>query len=217
MQRLEQVRRFNTMSILDLVKDGLELVQQVEPGLSAAVEAGAALGTAGTAVVQVVQKGKQIVAYLFTRRKGEQAQPGSAGGIVPIPADEPMVQKPDVALVIDINRRILRDVARYLDEKKIDADVIVLTNDAAYGDSVKLLDPEKSEEWAELVKEFNTGMNRIKKAVGAARMHIFLAAPLPLAFGLGSVWGTVDEAIVYHWENQTYHPVMHISRELRQA
>jgi len=205
------------MSIIDLVKDGLELVQQVEPGLSAAVEVGTALGTAGTAMVQVVQKGKQIVVYLFTRRKGGPARPDAPAGIVPIPDGEPVVQKPDVALVIDINRRSLRDVARYLDGNKIDADVIVLTNDAAYGDAVKFLDPEKPEQWAELVKEFNTGMNRIKKAVGAARMHIFLAAPLPLAFGLGSVWGTVDEATVYHWQNQTYHPVMHISRALRQA
>jgi hypothetical protein len=65
------------------------------------------------------------------------------------------------------------------------------------------------------VQEFTATMNAIKHQLGGARVHIFLSTPLPLAFGLGSVWGTVDEATVYHWEKQTYYPAMKISRALR--
>lgn len=36
-----------------------------------------------------------------------------------------------------------------------------------------------------------------------------------MAFGLGAVWGTVNDATVYHWENNTYYPVMKIDRKLR--
>jgi hypothetical protein len=46
-------------------------------------------------------------------------------------------------------------------------------------------------------------------------MRFFISAPMPIAFGIGSVWGTVDEATVYHWEKQTYYPVLHVTRELR--
>ena len=58
-------------------------------------------------------------------------------------------------------------------------------------------------------------MNKIKRSAGGKRVHIFLAAPLPLVFAMGAVWGTVDEASVYHWEQNTYHKVVNISRKLR--
>lgn len=66
-----------------------------------------------------------------------------------------------------------------------------------------------------MVQDFYRGMSRVKREVGAARVHIVLGTPLPLAYGMGTVWGTVDEATIYHWENNTYHPVMPISRILR--
>ena len=206
------------MNILQLVQDGLALIQQVEPGLTATVKAGTALGTLGTATVKVIQGGAQVVTYLITRsKKGAADTPARPTELAPISDQELVVEKDDVAVVVDISRRILRDVARYLDQKGIDADIVVLTNDPQYGDSAKFMDPEQPEEWTKLVQEFNSGMGRVKKAVGAAHVHIFLGVPLPLAFGLGALWGTVDEATVYHWEHNTYHPSMRISRELRGA
>lgn len=203
------------MSILQTVKDGLDLIQELEPGLTSAVKTGAALGTMGSTVVKFVQKGKRLITYVISHQEEATDESTVAQDIEPIPDGEPMVTKSDVAVIVDVSRRMLPDVARYLDDQKIDADIILLTNDPEYGDTAKLLDFQDSEPWTDIVKDFHRGMSRVKREVGAARVHIFLGAPLPLAFGMGAVWGTVDEAIVYHWENKTYHSVMPINRDLR--
>lgn len=192
------------MNLMQLVQDALTAIQTLEPGLAAAARATTALGTIGSTAVTVLQKGKQLITYLITRKK-EQTE------------EQPTVtSKRDVALLIDINRRMLHDVARYLDEQQIDADLIVVTNDPTYSDQIKFLDPDDPGAWSDLVSEFSAAMNSIKRAIGGAQIHIFLSTPLSLAFGLGSMWGTVDEATVYHWEGQTYHPSLKISRRLRQ-
>jgi hypothetical protein len=172
------------------------------------------LNAVGKAVVTVVKKGRQLITYLIKKREEtEQGQPPGA----PL-----TITRPHVAILVDINRRMLQDVARYLDEQNLDADLLIVTNDPAYGDKVKFLDPNKPEEWTALVQEFTATMNAIKHQLGGAQVHIFLSTPLPLAFGLGAVWGTVDLATVYHYQEikkenrSTYYPVMRISRELRQ-
>jgi hypothetical protein len=200
------------MPLLPLAKDALAALQQADPSLSALVSAGTILNAAGKAAVTVVKKGAQLITYLITRREDEQKPPSASLAIT----------RPHVAILVDINRRMLQDVARYLDEQNLDADLLVVTNDPAYGDKVKFLDPNQPEEWTALVQEFTATMNAIKHQLGGAQVHIFLSTPLPLAFGLGAVWGTVDLATVYHYQEikkenrSTYYPVMKISRELRQ-
>lgn len=203
------------MDIVQLAKDGLAVIQEIEPGVSAALKVGTALGTMGSAVVKVIQKGQQLVSYLISRRK-PAAEPQEPAGVEAEKEELPVTTKSDVALLVDINRRMLQDVARFLDEQDIDADLIVVTNDPAYSGKIKFLDPRDASEWTDLVKEFNAAMNAVKHAAGGARVHVFLSTPLPLAFGCGSVWGTVDEATVYHYEKGTYFPVLQVSRELRQ-
>ncbi|NUM73782.1 SAVED domain-containing protein [candidate division KSB1 bacterium] len=200
------------MSLLPLAKDALTALQQADPGLSALVSAGTILNVAGKAAVAVVKKGAQLITYLITRREDEEQAPSAPLSIT----------RPHVAILVDLNRRMLQDVARYLDEQNLDADMLVVTNDPAYSDKVKFLDPNQPEEWTELVQEFTATMNAIKHQLGGAQVHIFLSTPLPLAFGLGAVWGTVDLATVYHYQEikkenrSTYYPAMKISRELRQ-
>jgi hypothetical protein len=121
-----------------------------------------------------------------------------------------------VAVVVDINRRSLTDVAAYLDEKDIDADIVVITNDPAYESKSIFLDPACQEDWEQIVREFSTAIDGIKHTTGAARLHIFLSTPGALAFALGAVRGLVDEGtVVYHWENRTYFPMVELSRGLR--
>lgn len=196
------------MNLSQLTQSALALIQQAAPDMAIAADAITLLGTMGKAAVKVIRKGRQLVTYLISRSEAE------AEGATP---DETItLERPDVAILVDLNRRMLQDVARYLDEQKIDADLIVVTNDPAYSDKVKFIDPGNPAEWTELVQEFTATMNAIKHQLGGARIHIFLSTPLPLAFGLGCVWGTVDQATIYHWEKQTYYPAMRISRELRQ-
>lgn len=209
------------MDLLQLAKDATALFQQIEPGLASIEKAGAVLGTLGTAVVRVIQKGRQLVVYLVSRLdRGSSGAAPAPSDLVAVSDDEPITHKDDVAILVDINRRMLQDVARYLDEQKIDADLIIVTNDPTYGPKTKFLDVNHPDEWSEMVREFNQAWERIKHAVGGARVHIFLSTPLPLAFGLGSVWGTVDRAMIYHYdpgsEGAKYFPVMQVSRELRQ-
>jgi hypothetical protein len=100
-------------------------------------------------------------------------------------------------------------VARYLDDMEMDVNFLLLQN--AQPD--KFLTPE--EKWDDFVAAFAQTMDSIKHTLSGTRLHFFLSAPGALIFGLGCIWGTVDEAEVYHYQNGTYYPVIAISRDLR--
>ncbi len=194
------------MDILTMAKDGLEVIKQLQPGIEAAAKSVADIGTLGSAAVKLIQHGKQLYTYLLGKSASEKKAES-----LEIP------RTGDVAILVDINRRMLLDVATYLDQQAIDANIIIVTNDPEYGSQTPFLNVDDPAEWREIVQEFNAAIGIIKRYVGPAKLHFFLSTPLPLAFGLGAVWGTVDEAVVYHYEKGTYHPVMEISRRLRQA
>jgi hypothetical protein len=128
-----------------------------------------------------------------------------------------LLQKEDVAIVVEISRPSVQDVVNYLDSKKIDANLVVITTVKSRGSKpVKGLSESRPGEWTEVVQEFSVAIDKVKREMGAAHIHIFLSTPLPLAFGLGAVWGTVDQAQIYHWKkNGTYAPLMKITRKLR--
>ena len=206
------------MNFFEWIKQAMVFFQEVEPGVKSAAEVGAIVGPV---MLKVLYQGRQIITYLATQRKAPPTEAEATPAVSrvvdvePVPEGQPLVGKQDVALLVDINRRLLHDVSRYLEAHNIDADVIIMTNDPEYSDAIKFVDPTHAAAWTELVQDFNTAINKIKYAVGSARVHIFLSVPLPLAFGLGAVWGTVDNATVYHWQEGTYHPAMCISRGLR--
>lgn len=119
-----------------------------------------------------------------------------------------IVARLDVAIVVDIARPTIKDVAHYLDEIDLPANFILLQHAAdAFLDATK--------RWDGFVNAFSQTMNKSKHTFTGAQSHFFLAAPGALLFGLGTIWGTVDEAVVYHYESGTYHPVLAISRKLR--
>ncbi len=120
-----------------------------------------------------------------------------------------IIARLNVAVVVDIVRPAARDVARYLDEAEIDVNFLLLQS-AQPG---KFLSPE--EKWDGYVTAFAQTMDNIKHTFSGARLHFFLSAPGALIFGLGCIWGTVDEAEVYHYQKGTYYPVIFVSRELR--
>ncbi len=128
----------------------------------------------------------------------------------PTIADVPILNKLHLAVVVDITRRpLLADVARYLDEAEINANFIWVKNTQPD----RFLQPE--ENWETAVKAFTETIYLMKPIFAGAQYHIFLSAPGALLFGLGSIWGTVDGAKVYHYENSTYYPVITITRNLR--
>lgn len=205
------------MNIPIIVQAFLDTMQQLQPGIAATLTAGSAIKTVGTIVVTVLQKGKQLVTYLVRKRDAQKSALTADGQsrLVSVAGDEPIATKNDVAVVVDISRRSLRDVERYLVTHSLDADLIIITNDPKYGPQPKPLDEDNPQAWLEIVQEFNVGINAIKHQLGAVHLHIFLAVPVALAFGLGAVLGTVDRATVYHWNQSEYRRVLETTRNIR--
>lgn len=123
--------------------------------------------------------------------------------------DVDIIAKLNIAVVVDIARPTIRDVARYLDEVEMDVNFLLLQN--AQPD--KLLSPD--DKWDHAIAAFAQTMDNIKHTFSGSRLHFFLSAPGALLFGLGCIWGTVDDAEVYHYQNGTYYPVISITRDLR--
>ena len=210
------------MDGFQLFLEGLKAFEAMKPGLEGALTAGTLLSASAKGSVYVVQKGAQFVSYLIKSGKGKakkSAKPKTMSGAKKkkqtTARGEMEITKEDVAIVVDISRRAVVDVSAFLNQKEIDADIVMVTNDPAYGEQVVFLNPESEAEWLAITLEFKSLMNKIKRSAGGRRTHIFLAAPAPLVFAMGAVWGTVDEATVYHWEKNTYHKVVEISRRLR--
>lgn len=205
------------MDMMQLVLEGLKAFEAIKPGMEGVLTTGAALSATAKGSVYVVQKGATFISYLFKSGKEKKSKnnPGSSKKTLKTSQTEWRITKEHVAIVVDISKRTLVDVTGYLQSKKIDADIVMVTNDPAYGEQVIFLNPESEKEWNDITLEFKSLMNKIKRNAGGKQVHIFLSAPLPLAFAMGAVWGTVDDAVVYHWEKNKYHKVVNISRKLR--
>ncbi len=125
--------------------------------------------------------------------------------------DRTIQPKLNLAVVVDVARPTLQNVAAYLDDNNLDVHYIVFRHEQP-GQFFSVTD-----NWQALVLTFGDVMDRIKREFNGAKIHFFLAGPVSLLFGMACVWGTVDEATVYHYENGTYHPVIPITRGLRQV
>jgi hypothetical protein len=121
-----------------------------------------------------------------------------------------VLSKLNIAVVIDIARPALRNVAAYLDNQGIDANFVVFRH-AEPGQFFSVHD-----NWQQLAITFGDVMDRIKREFNGVKIHFFMAGPGALLFSMGCIWGTVDEAVIYHYENNTYHAVLSTTRELRQ-
>jgi hypothetical protein len=120
-----------------------------------------------------------------------------------------IVARLNVAVVVDIARPTIKDVARYLDEMEISVNFVLLQ----HSQPNNLL--RADHKWHDFIKAFSQTMAIIKHSLNGARIHFFLSAPGALIFGMGCSWGTVDEATVYHYEKGTYYPVIDVTRQLK--
>ncbi len=198
------------------ITEALNALAAMKPAFEGAIAAGTLISAGAKTSVYVIQKGAKLISYLITAGKKKKAA-NAAKKPAKTVAEEPKVTKPDVAIIVDINHRSIRQVAEYLNAQGIDADLIVITNDPAYSDKVQFLDVRKPEEWDVILHDFGAAILKIERAIGSARVHIFQTTPLPLAFGLGCVWGAVHPATVYHYQDGTYYPVLQVKRDWKQG
>jgi hypothetical protein len=206
------------MDLPDFAKTFFEAVNTINPQMKSVIDLGTSLYTIGSAGVTVLQKGKQLITYAVGKANAKQEaslekkpKRASRKRKTKITFD-----KNNVAVVVEVSRPTVQDAVNYLAAKKIDSNLIVITTIKKTGtQSIQGLDDNKPRQWTELVQEFSTAMDAIKREAGTAHVHIFMATPVALAFGLGAVWGTVDHATIYHWNGKEYKHVIKINRELR--
>jgi hypothetical protein len=204
------------MDIQLFAKTFFEVVEQISPKLKSVIDAGTSIYTIGSAGVKILQQGRQLITYAVGKT-GKSSSPKSEKSKRKKPMPAILFQKGDVVVVVEISRPAVRDVVNYLESRKIDANLVVITTVKPRGTKpVHGLSESRSTQWTELVQEFSMAIDKVKREVGSANIHIFLSTPLALAFGLGTVWGTVDSAQVYHWKSKGgYAPLMKINRKLR--
>jgi hypothetical protein len=212
------------MEISEFAKTFFDVMNQINPGLKDTLSVGTSIVTMTSGVFNVIQKG----AHLFTiaiGRKKEQKQDEKKprvkkkklpGGLE-ISTHQAIAEKAHIAIVVEISRQAVQNVADFLEQNDIDANLVIISNVSGPADHVKGLSEDDPQEWLEIVQEFYQASSIIKRSMGAAHTHIFLASPVALAFGLGAVWGTVDDATVYHWDGQQYKALMPVNRNLRFA
>jgi hypothetical protein len=152
------------------------------------------LQTAWDATKLFVWAGKQLKAWVESR------QPGAAEAKAK-PARK--AKRRDVAIVVRISRLNVEDVRAFLAARKIDADLVVISNSPS--DQVVHL-PNDAEAWEELVREFYAAFTKIQAETGARRFHLFLAAPAALGFAMGCTMSTLYDVHLYQWDpdRQTY-------------
>jgi hypothetical protein len=205
------------MDLPNYVNVFMDFMQTYQPVLDSSVKFGTSAFAIGSSVVKVLQQGKQLTTVAVGKKK---TQTRSAAGTrkparVKTGTSERIAVKKNVAIVVEVSRPAVQDAARFLQRKKMDANLIVVTRIKKQGQSAEGLDEDDPKVWFEMVQEFSTAIDAIKREMGAVHMHIFMATPVALAFGLGAVWGTVDEATIYHWNSREYKRVLEIRRDLR--
>ena len=199
------------MDLPTYVNAFLEFTQTYQPVLNASITFGTSVYAIGSSLVKVLQQGKHLTTFAVGKKKAgikksAHTKSETTGQIA---------SKKNVAIVVEVSRPAVQDAASFLQKKKLDANLVVVTKIKEQGQPVEGLDENDPQVWFETVQEFSTAIDAIKREMGAVNMHIFLATPVALAYGLGAVWGTVDQATVYHWNGKEYKPVLEIKRELR--
>lgn len=155
--------------LISFVLAGLKAFEHIKPGLDGLVTTGTALTVTGKASVHLIQKGAKLFTVLIAYANPKKPVVESKETV-----STALRAKKEIAIILDINNRIVGNVEHFLKAAKIDANVIVITNDAAYGDQIKPLDIRKPEEWNAIVREFKTVSMKIKRLMATTRAFISL-------------------------------------------
>jgi hypothetical protein len=121
---------------------------------------------------------------------------------------EPRFSGGDIAIVVSITKPIKSTVEKFLYKEKIIADIVEIEGEKRLSSN--------EEDWIKIITEFYRIFLKIQSTLGAPRYHLFVSAPVALAFALGSVLGLNYDVHVYHWfeEMNDYKEVLITSRKL---
>jgi len=146
----------------------------------------------------LISKGRQTWTYLVGKK------------------EEELVEKDDVAVMVQINQFLVPTTKKFLENEGIDAHLILITN-VEDGGSIKYLDNDKKQEWIDVVADFFDAVTGIERDWGARTLHVFLAAPAALAFALGCKMSVQHNIRLYNWvaEERSYVRVLTVPRDIR--
>ncbi|HUM72342.1 MAG TPA: hypothetical protein PLK31_26250, partial [Chloroflexota bacterium] len=134
---------------------------------------------------------RELITYLQRRQRlpdllnaCQQQRPRMDWGLDTVQASETAVQpKLNLAVVVDIARPALRNVATYLDDHNQDMHFILFR----HAEPGRFFSPH--DDWPSLVITFGDVMARVKRTFDGAKAHFFMAGPGGLLFAVGCIWG----------------------------
>ncbi len=146
----------------------------------------------------LISKGKQTWTYLMGKE------------------DEELIEKDDVAIMVQINQFLLATTREFLEREGIDAHLVLTTN-VEGGETIQYLDNDKKYEWIDVVSDFYDAVMQIERDWGAKTIHVFLATPAALAFALGCKMSVHHNIRLYNWvaEERSYVRVLTVPRDIR--
>lgn len=127
--------------------------------------------------------------------------------LIALPAFAP---KENLVIVVNLASRynIELNVPRYLDEKKrIDANFVYFQNPNEDRHISYTAD------WNEFQRAFTKTIKQINDLMSFKQTHIFVSGSGAILFSLGCMWGSVKPATCYHFEDNTYFPLIEINKK----
>lgn len=109
-----------------------------------------------------------------------------------------------IAILVSVRTNVVRDVSDYLRKSKVDADLVVVTNNDS-PEQISGLNPDQPEDWIVVVNRFKKLLSYVKEK-GSRPIHFFCIGPVALAFALGVKGGGNQHNIfVYQWQGDAYY------------
>lgn len=162
------------------------------------------------ALIQYGQRHNSLAAIVARCRK---ERPNVTWPDIPLSEQVLTIRKENLAIVVSVAQPALEKVAGFLTAENIDADILLITNVAAYNQK-RFLTIEQ--DWDAVAQDFARTMDIVIRKMSGLNRHFFLAAPMSLIFAMGCIWGTVRTGDkLYHLDRGTdrYHHVLTSSQK----
>lgn len=192
---------------MSFIIEAIKFFENIKPALEGLTATGTVIASTASVTISVIKNGAKMFSYLIKRPEKKTTGQKTHSGNLDISSD-------DIAIVVDIAQPILENVGAYLQAHKIEADVVLVTNREKYSDKPLFLKLDEAE-WEQVVRDFVDIMYEVRRSSAGRKIHIFSSAPVPISFAIGAMWGTVQNATLYHWQDDNYHPVVHVRRDIR--
>ncbi|MEM8524991.1 MAG: SAVED domain-containing protein [Bacteroidota bacterium] len=120
--------------------------------------------------------------------------------------DVEILLKTELAIFLQISQKGVLDVKKFLNKKRMDATLLVMQPK----DGNAILDVDHRDDWEDIVRDFSRLLDCVYEQFRPKSLHIFLAVPASLAFGIGCTIRNLRRPHIYHYsrERESYKLVL---------